>query len=132
MQRRNDDCRIAWCEDDDYAHGFLMSPKSLQKTGNDQPDSVGSTGGGLKILLPEYKNQEYDRGVTEVCERAVGGSQCETKVQEVDHQRTQRQQEVNVEQVRQEQEAESADVESHGDECAYQNDVGGSEFDTDS
>ena len=101
-------------------------------TDSDRLGSAGSTGGGLKILLPEYKNQEYDRGATEVCERAVGGSQCETKVQEVDHQRTQRQQEVNVEQVRQEQEAEFADVESHGDECAYQNDVGGSEFDTDS
>ena len=72
VQNWNDDCGIAWCEDDDYPHGFLMRPKFLQKTDSGQPDSVGSTGGGLKILLPEYKNQELDRGSTEAHEQAAG------------------------------------------------------------
>ena len=78
VQRWNDDCGIVWCEDDDYAHGFLMHPKSLRKTDSDRPDSAGSTGGGLKILLPEYKNQEPDTEVTEVEEQAVGCSKRET------------------------------------------------------
>ena len=72
MQHWNDDCGIVWCEDNDYAYDFLMHLKSLQKTGSSHPDSVGSTGGGSEILLPEYKNQESDRGLTEACEQAVG------------------------------------------------------------
>ena len=52
-QRWNDDCEFAQCGTDDYARDFLMRLKSLQTTDNNQPDSAGSTGGGLKILLPE-------------------------------------------------------------------------------
>ena len=88
MQHGNDDCGIVWCEDDDYARGFLMHPKSLQKTDSDQPDSAGSTGGGLKILPLEYKNQEPDTEATEVEEQAVGHSKCETGGRATDHQRS--------------------------------------------
>ena len=71
MQHWNDDCGIAWCEDNDYAYDFLTHPKSLQKTGSSHPDSVGSTGGASKILLPEYQNQEPDMGSTEAHEEAA-------------------------------------------------------------
>jgi len=32
-------------------------------------------GGGLKLLLPEYKNQELNKGLTEAQEQAVGDQQ---------------------------------------------------------
>ena len=43
----------------------------------------------FEILLPEYKNQEPDMEVTEVCEQAVGRPKCETGGQIADHQRSQ-------------------------------------------
>ena len=74
-RRWNDNCRVAKCGSDNCAHGLQTRPKFLQTTDNDQPGSAGSTGGGLKILLPEYKNQELNKGLTEAQEQAAGDRQ---------------------------------------------------------